>query len=258
MQITDNAHIECKLLKNLSDWKAGFYQEQHIFSGKTRNQQPILSLNVEKASKIQKEIALKILDDWGINAVVKISNSEKAEVIRIQGHNDCNKLRLATFMCDPKSWILNQEVFENTFKNMMNICIQDLGQEFVDYMKQQLKRIGIESKEVISYSLAEDDSNGILVLRINEEYIPALNKGFAVFRMVDAPDYPKNTHYLDRQKNGIVIIRKKQEGIVGKIDNPIGPAVVTMEDSNYFQDGMAVSKEKWEQLNQNSLAKISI
>jgi hypothetical protein len=79
-------------------------------------------------------------------------------------------------------------------------------------------------------------------------------------RQVSIPDHPEHTHKAFVSKDGgAVIIRKLDEGTgkYNKVDNPLGPAVVTRSEQRFSIDGRFMPEAEWQEAvarNGNDLA----
>ncbi len=68
------------------------------------------------------------------------------------------------------------------------------------------------------------------------------------------PEYPKGTHELHLSSDETVVIvrtRVQQNGSGGKVDNPLGPAVVSPEGVRYARDGRFMKESEWQETIEN-------
>lgn len=61
------------------------------------------------------------------------------------------------------------------------------------------------------------------------------------------PDYPKETHEPHISADGtVIIVRTRQEnGVGGKVDNPLGPAVIAPDGNRFARGGKFLSEAEW-------------
>lgn len=127
----------------------------------------------------------------------------------------------------------------------LNLNVQSFSAAEVALVISALKARGIDAFETKSTTW------NMTVLRVvGENDIKLLREtvhGLSPAPMIYVPEYPKETHVHSVNSEGAIVVRRRDDFGLGKVDNPMGPAVVSPKGERYALNGDVVSFDRWAQ-----------